>query len=91
VSILAGLFLALADFGASALLSAISARKDAATSVGIVLAGFIARLSIVAVAMFVLVRFLQLSALPLGAALAGGFTALALGTLLVQWRGMRLG
>ncbi len=86
VSILAGLLLALADFGASAAFAALTPRRQPALGAGLMLAGLLVRLTFVFAALVALVRFLHLLPVPLGAGLAGGFTVLTLIAAALTWR-----
>ncbi len=76
-SLLVGAVLALATFTASAVLASSASDRSAAAGLAIQLGGFVLRLTLVALALVVLVRFAHLQAVPLGAGLAGGFTLFA--------------
>ncbi len=86
VSVLAGLALALANFGASAAFAALmTPRRSPALGVFVVLAGFVLRLTLVAFALVALVRYIHLAPVPLALGLTIGFTALAAAALTSQW------
>lgn len=90
VSMLAGILLAVATFTGSALLSQATAARSVGVGLAIILSGFLARLALVAVALFVCVRFLHLQVLPLAIGLAGGFTVLAFAAMVSDWRRHRM-
>lgn len=74
---LVGVLLSAATFGAAAFVASRASAHAPAAGLALQLAGFVVRLTLVALALVVSVRLLGLQALPLGIGLAGGFTVLA--------------
>jgi len=91
ISVLAGVLLAAFTFAASAALASSVSDRSAAAGLAIQLGGFVMRLSLVAVALFVCTRYAHLEPTSLGAGLAGGFTVLTLLAAARELRRHRLG